>query len=269
MQMTSVFEDLDGKPVSLTDWAVDRIREAIVTGEVRPGDRLIEMHLAQMLGISRAPLREALRVLERDGLVETRKNRGAYVVSPSREQLQNMVLARAIAEGAAGRLFVARKSAASLEKLKAILQAQIDARDAGRMDEVAHLHWELHRQICVGSGNSYLLDMWSRVCTVLRVYSSSTIYQVAPGNNSVFVRYIETEGPSEVDALLRSQIIAMSYLSMGEEPPTHIAPYITRFIDADNEVHSIDKLDMADLRKLAELPPDAMTSHRALGEVDP
>lgn len=253
MHTTSSFDALQEKPLSLSDWAVDRIREAIVAGEVKPGDRLVEMHLAQLLGISRAPLREALRALERDGLVETRKNRGAYVVNPSLEQLQSMVLARAVAEGVAGRLCVARKNSASIERFKAILQAQHDARDAGRMDDVAHLHWEIHRMICTESGNSYLLDMWSRVCTVLRVYSSDTIYQVAPGNNSVFISYIENEDASEVDALLRSQIIAMSYLSMGKDPPAHIAPYITRFIDAQNKVHRIETLDMAHLRKLARL----------------
>jgi DNA-binding GntR family transcriptional regulator len=253
MQKNGSFETLHDKPPSLSDWAVDRIREAIVTGDVKPGDRLVEMHLAQLLGISRAPLREALKVLERDGLVETRKNRGAYVVNPSREKLQNMVLARAIAEGAAGRLCVARKTGDSIERLKATLLAQHEARNAGRMGDVAHLHWEIHRMICMESGNSYLLDMWSRVCTVLRVYSSDTIYHVAPGNNSVFISYIETKDGSEVDALLRSQIIAMSYISMREEPPAHIAPYITRFIDAENKVHRVDTLDMEHLRRLAGL----------------
>src|ERR1044072_4556146 len=76
-------------PSSLSDLAVDRLREAIVVGHFKPGDRLVETKIPAVLGISRAPLREALRVLASDGLVEIRQNRGTYVVSPSGEELEN------------------------------------------------------------------------------------------------------------------------------------------------------------------------------------
>ena|ERR1700754_519012 len=67
------------KPPSYVDFAVEAVREAIVDGRIKPGERIKELPLADQLGISRGPIRDALRLLERDGLVELIPNRGAVV----------------------------------------------------------------------------------------------------------------------------------------------------------------------------------------------
>jgi DNA-binding GntR family transcriptional regulator len=64
-----------------TEFAAEQIRRAIIAGKFRPGDRLIEQHLTQMINVSRHPVREALRLLAREGFVELRRNRGALVSS--------------------------------------------------------------------------------------------------------------------------------------------------------------------------------------------
>jgi DNA-binding GntR family transcriptional regulator len=67
------------KPPSYVDFAVDAVRAAILEGRIKPGERIKELPLADRLGISRGPIRDALKLLERDGLVELIPNRGAVV----------------------------------------------------------------------------------------------------------------------------------------------------------------------------------------------
>ena len=62
-----------------TEFAAEQIRQAIIAGKFKPGDRLVEQHLTDMISVSRHPVREALRLLAREGFVELRRNRGALV----------------------------------------------------------------------------------------------------------------------------------------------------------------------------------------------
>ena len=78
------FEEIDNVPLRQKIVAV--LREAILSGELKPGDALVETALASQLGVSRAPLREALRSLNKDGLIETIPYRGTTVKTLSRNQ---------------------------------------------------------------------------------------------------------------------------------------------------------------------------------------
>ena len=73
-----------GPAPSNVDVAVEALRDAILDGRLKPGERLKEVPLAEQLGISRGPIREALRLLERDGLIELIPNRGAVVPAVQR-----------------------------------------------------------------------------------------------------------------------------------------------------------------------------------------
>src|SRR5262245_1813857 len=112
---------------SLTDAAIARLANAIVSGRFQPGQRLIETELSATLGISRAPLREALRVLANDGLVEIRQSRGSFVAQPSTEDLERAVVFRAVIEGTAARFVAHNRDPAVLSRLSGALQAMRDA----------------------------------------------------------------------------------------------------------------------------------------------
>jgi len=99
--------------------AADLIRQAIIDGRVVPGQRLKEEELAQQLGLSRTPIREALLVLQAEGLVETAPNRGATVRAYELSDLEDMYELRALLEGSAARRAATRISAESLEELRA------------------------------------------------------------------------------------------------------------------------------------------------------
>ena len=86
---------------ALRDAAVLRIREAILQGRLKPGQRILEADMAQELGISRAPIREAIRQLESEGLVVSRAHRGTYVTTLSSQDAREIFSLRAALEGLA------------------------------------------------------------------------------------------------------------------------------------------------------------------------
>jgi DNA-binding GntR family transcriptional regulator len=237
-------------PVSLSDLAADRLREAIVIGHFKPGERLIEAKLSESLGVSRGPLREALRVLATDGLIQIRPNRGAQVVSPSGDELESMVLARAVAEGTCARLLTAQRNADAIEQLTSILAAQKEARKRADHRELIHLHWEFHRTICSSANNQFLLDLWKKVSNVIRIYSTGAIYKTAVENNKVFLDYFRHKPPEASEELLRSQIIAMSYVYLHKPIPTPVRGYVTMFIDDKSIVHDVRRSDDTQIAKL-------------------
>src|SRR5258706_4861187 len=81
----------------------NKLREAIMSGTLKPGQRLIERELCEMTGVSRPSIREALRLLEADGLVNTVPHRGPVVSTISLEEARQLYAARAVLEGFAGR----------------------------------------------------------------------------------------------------------------------------------------------------------------------
>src|SRR3954453_6741101 len=87
------------RPESLVDLAVRRLRTEIVRGAFAPGERLVEEQLTRRLGISRAPLREALRLLGQQGLVEHLPRRGVRVVALSARDIEELFSLRDVLEG--------------------------------------------------------------------------------------------------------------------------------------------------------------------------
>ena len=105
-----------------------KLREAIMSGNLKPGQRLVERELCEMMGVSRPSIREALRLLEADGLVNTVPHRGPMVSTISLEEARQLYAARAVLEGFAGRECarlhdpaVVRKIGEALTRLKAAL----------------------------------------------------------------------------------------------------------------------------------------------------
>src|SRR5919199_1225673 len=80
------------------------IREAIASGELQPGDQIVETAMAAKIGVSRSPVREALRRLEQQGLVEAIPNRGTFVAALDEADVEEIVLLRGALEGLAARL---------------------------------------------------------------------------------------------------------------------------------------------------------------------
>lgn len=113
-----------------------RLRQAILTGHFRPGDRLIERELCQLLGVSRTPVREALRYLEEHGLVVNIPQKGLVVATMTGEEASEVYQVRAAVESLASRLFAERATSDQ----QAALQEAVTALDAAlQLNEVPAL----------------------------------------------------------------------------------------------------------------------------------
>ncbi|SHN43584.1 GntR family transcriptional regulator [Cryptosporangium aurantiacum] len=130
-----------------SDRAADELRTRILGGEYLPGERLGEVELAEALGVSRTPIREALRKLSADGLVEITPNKGARIVEHPRADLDAIFGIRAHVEGLAARTAAQRASTEDIDRLEEIATELEKHSDAGRLAEVYRLNAEFHGRI--------------------------------------------------------------------------------------------------------------------------
>lgn len=117
-------EVIGGGARSGTVGVLDRLRVLILEGEYRPDERLVEEHLAERLGVSRTPVRQALTMLEAEGLVEIAPNKGAVVCSFSIEDVWDIYDLRAVLEGYAARRAADRISEEEVSRLRELAEEQ-------------------------------------------------------------------------------------------------------------------------------------------------
>jgi DNA-binding GntR family transcriptional regulator len=145
----------------LRDIVAKTIRDWILSGRFKPGDRLIEERLAVELGISRNPVREAIRSLASEGLVEVTPRRGAAVAAPTRTDTWEMVEVRAVLEGMNAKLAARHRPAAFIEQLKTVLQeGRAKARSgSGSVAEFVALNAKYHDLLAASGANRVLGDI--------------------------------------------------------------------------------------------------------------
>ena len=134
---------------------------------MKPGDRLIELKIAEEMSTSQAPVREALRELEAIGVVETLPNKGARVRTITDAELAEMYEVRAQLEGFAAEL-VARSGAPIKGKLMDSIKRMKQAARADDSMAFADHNTAFHRTIVESAGNSFLLDLWETLAVRVR-----------------------------------------------------------------------------------------------------
>jgi DNA-binding GntR family transcriptional regulator len=137
----------------------DELRRAILSGRYQPGERLIEDRLSEELGISRVPVREALRQLAGDGLVEVRPNRGATVANVSNDTARDLIEVRATLEGLNAKLAARNCRAATVDELRSVLAAGDHAALKGRVDDLVRMNGEFHDKLAEAGRNTILWDI--------------------------------------------------------------------------------------------------------------
>jgi DNA-binding GntR family transcriptional regulator len=144
---------------SLTQRVTEELRRAILTHRRRPGDRLIEETLSEELGVSRIPIREALRTLASEGLVDVQPRRGASVADLSPEVARDLVEVRATLEGLNARLAARHHDKAIVESLRRVLDEGNKAARSGDVDDLVRLNGEFHDGLAEAGRNSILWDI--------------------------------------------------------------------------------------------------------------
>ncbi|MDP3513861.1 MAG: GntR family transcriptional regulator [Sulfuritalea sp.] len=141
---------------SLSQQAIDLLREQIYDHRLMPGQRLDEAVLAEQLGISRTPLREALKVLSAEGLVDLQPHRGCFVTELTLRDLEEIFPIMATLEGRVAHEVAAKRTAAQLKALDALHEKLEKHAAAGDVNRYYETNYVFHDQLQECAGNRWL-----------------------------------------------------------------------------------------------------------------
>lgn len=156
-------------PTALYQEVAERLRERIFAHELTPGDWIDEQKLAEQYGISRTPLREALKVLASEGLVELKPRRGCYVTEVSSQDIDEIFPLMALLEGRCACIAVQQATPADIRKLKAIHEKLELAAKEDRINAFFEANQEFHRSIQEMTNNRWLLSVIQDLRKVLKL----------------------------------------------------------------------------------------------------
>ncbi len=151
----------------LRDVVFENLREAIVEGRLKPGQRLMEVQLAEQLGVSRTPVREAIRKLELEGLVVMIPRKGAYVANMSLKDIIDVLEIRASLEGLAASLASERITSDDIKTLESIIEEFENNVDESNVEALLKKDVEFHECIFKATNNKKLHQLinslWEQV----------------------------------------------------------------------------------------------------------
>jgi DNA-binding GntR family transcriptional regulator len=172
---------MDGEleSVSLVDLAVTRLTREILSGRSDPGERLVEEQLTRRLGISRAPLREALRLLAQRGLVEHVPRRGVRVATLSERDVRELYELRDVLERFAVRAGIPVGRESDLVGLRTALDRMVEAVRLGDRMAVAESHRAFHVALVALADNSQLSAVYDSILVKLQLYMAINLRREA------------------------------------------------------------------------------------------
>ena len=172
-QQTTKAIEHDGKPTLSRGLSVtETLRDDIQNGRYGPGDRITEEKVAARLGVSRTPVREALRRLESEGLLVSLPWRGVVVAELDRNQVLELYAMREVLEGTAARFAAQHADDAEIDVMRDILQRQTEAGDDS--DIAARINRDLHEAIYGAARNRYLLSTLHSLRNALALLKGTT-----------------------------------------------------------------------------------------------
>ena len=186
----------------LREIVFDTLRQAIISGDLAPGERLMEVQLAEELGVSRTPVREAIRQLEQEGLVELVPRKGAYVTDISMSDLADVFEIRYALEGLAARLAAERATEEQIRELEDLLEKIDETIEAGDFRRVVELDTQFHELLYAASGNQQLQGILSQLRKQVHRFRLQSLAK--PGRMAIALK----EHRAIVDAVARRELQA-------------------------------------------------------------
>jgi DNA-binding GntR family transcriptional regulator len=195
---------------SIPQLIVDELEEMIIAGTLRGGDRINESALANRLGVSRGPVREACRQLERARLLEFRTNRGMFVREITIEEAAQLYDIRAHLFGLSGRLGARSITRVHLDELRALVKR---LEDATELDDYYPLNVELHHELVSLSGYPRLAELYDSVSKELHLFRRSGLIPASARHASnqqhrQIIDGLEVGDVDEVERLMVEHILA-------------------------------------------------------------
>lgn len=162
----AIFHSLAQKTLRMS--ALDAIRETILDGTLRPGQQVVQAEIAAQMNISRAPVREALRQLEDEGLIESIPYKGSFVSRITRRDILELYSLRGALEALAVKLAIARSDERDIVDLESLMAQMAEAADVADYQALSAADIEFHTRICVLSRHQHLLRNWNINANLIR-----------------------------------------------------------------------------------------------------
>lgn len=203
----------------------EQLRTAILGGRFQEGSHLSEDRLAQSLGVSRTPVREALRRLSAEGLVEFLPNRGAQVVRWTTADLEDVFRVRALLEGHGAYLSattMSEEDVSHLHKIADRMEELAANPSEESRDELARLDVEFHHAVVAGAASRRLLEAHARVVQiplhhrVMRLYSVPQLHQRMVQHRGLAEAIQKGDGPL-AEAVMRTHVLSALRLLLEED----------------------------------------------------
>jgi len=202
---------------TLRSRVTDSVRNAILQGVLVPGGQVNQAQIAAKLGISRGPLREALRQLEEEGLVQSYPHRGTFVTEITPAYIEEVYSIRRVLETFAVRRMIAYHQPQVLRELQEIVAEMLRAAETGDGHELNELDFQFHNAILQGAQHSLLMQLWKSIevgvrrVVVLRHGIYDNLYEVV-GNHPNLLAAIEAR-----DSELAAQLLDTHIREAGEK----------------------------------------------------
>ncbi|MFC4596704.1 GntR family transcriptional regulator [Cohnella hongkongensis] len=165
---------LDERGTSLSEQVYLGLRESIVRGELSPGYRLLVLEVASALGVSQAPVREAMERLKQEGLLVGKANKGSIVAEIKQEEIEELYALRELIEWDAVRRTIPRLESADYERLNAIYEGMVKAAHEDDLFRFIDRDMEFHEFFYVKSGNRTILQLWRQIAHKLNRFLAVT-----------------------------------------------------------------------------------------------
>ncbi len=214
----------------LRDVVFTTLRQAIITGEFAPGERLMEVSLAKQLGVSRTPVREAIRKLELEGLVIMVPRKGAQVAHITEKSLRDVVEVRMVLEEYAVSLACERISTEGCQELTRLHQEFIQAVDKGDVLDIAEKDEHFHDAIFRATDNDRLISIINNLREQFYRYRLEYVKDIQQWSTLVtehlaLLNAIRQDRQEEARAIMKTHLT------------NQLDEVIARIHDKDTEIH--------------------------------
>jgi DNA-binding GntR family transcriptional regulator len=207
-------KQLDFKPTVLVENISEILTDAIVKGVFKGGDQLVEAELRQQFAVSRSPIRESFRILEKKGLVEIIPRRGAFVKKITAHDIEEHFPVRGILEGLAAKEAYTRMSREDIDKLSKILENMKQAADKSNAKEYLTQHLKFHEIFISACGNELLINLLNTLRRHSLWYRFSYRYYSEDFKKSVQIHLkiyrmfrSKITDPNELEHVVRNHIV--------------------------------------------------------------
>ncbi len=215
---------LRGPLSSLSDQVWEQLRSDIIYGALPPGERIVEMKVADQMGTSQGPVREALGRLEYEGLVERQARSGTFVTAIFRNEMYELFSVRALVECFAIQRAVANLRDEHIDELSEIVDLMRYAADCNEWGELVEYDMGFHLRICEWSGSKTLHQIWLPLYSQIQRFITQThpryfsdLHEIAEAHQPILDVLTAQDACAAGDLIRKHVMLVWSKIGDGDE----------------------------------------------------